>query len=52
AYYQTENFKASRKAYMEKHKDKLKAYRMKYQARQKAMIARAKELGLDKELGL
>jgi hypothetical protein len=52
AKWQSEEFKASRKEYFEKNKDKLKSYRLRYQARNKAILARAKELGLDLELGL
>lgn len=49
ALYQSEEFKAKRKAYFEENKDKLLAYRKRYQAKQKAILAKAKALGIDKE---
>jgi len=52
ALYQSDEFKQKRKAYFEQNKDKLKAYREKSNAKTKAILAKAKELGLDKELGL
>jgi hypothetical protein len=50
ALYSSEEFKAKRKAYFETHKDKLKAYRLRSNAKKKAILAKAKEMGLDKEL--
>lgn len=52
ALYSSEEFKAKRKLYFEENKDKLKAYRLRYQAKNKAILAKARELGLDKEVGL